>query len=141
MLNLDNNQFQPALVMDQQKKNKQLIIEYVEATSGKHKTRDLLEKYNEDVGLIGNILFKESIFPQYEVDILEMVAEGDRVILLAKFKGLHKGEWLGIAPTHKQVTYTFAVGYQIRNYKIVHSWLVADNLAIVEQLKGKLHMK
>jgi predicted ester cyclase len=124
--------------MDQQKKNKQLIIEYVTATSGQPKTRELLEKYNDDDGLIGNILFKESIFPLYEVDILEIIAEGDRVVLLAKFKGMHKGEWLGIAPTSKEVTYTFAVGYEIRNNKIVHSWLVADNLAIVEQLKGNL---
>jgi predicted ester cyclase len=124
--------------MDQQKKNKQLIIEYVTATSGQTKTRELLEKYNDDDGLIGNILFKESIFPLYEVDILEIIAEGDRVVLLAKFKGTHKGEWLGIAPTDKEVTYVFAVGYEIRNNKIVHSWLVADNLAIVEQLKGNL---
>jgi SnoaL-like polyketide cyclase len=124
--------------MDQQKKNKQLIIEYLTATSGQPKTRELLEKYNDDEGLIGNILFKESIFPLYEVDILEIIAEGDRVVLLAKFKGTHKGEWLGIAPTNKEVNYTFAVGYEIRNNKIVRSWLVADNLAIVEQLKGNL---
>jgi hypothetical protein len=95
MLNLDNNQFQPALVMDQQKKNKQLIIEYVEATSGKHKTRDLLEKYNEDVGLIGNILFKESIFPQYEVDILEMVAEGRPGNSAGKIQGFAQGRMAG----------------------------------------------
>jgi|JI10StandDraft_1071094.scaffolds.fasta_scaffold02235_8 predicted ester cyclase len=124
--------------MDQQKKNKQLIIEYVTATSGQVKTRELLEKYNDDSGLIENILFKESIFPRYEVGVLEIVAEGDRVVLLAKFKGIHKGEWLGMAPTNKEVSYTFAVGYEIRNNKIVHSWLVADNLAIIEQLKGSL---
>ena len=60
------------------------------------------------------------------------------LVLLAKFKGIHKGEWLGMAPTNKEVSYTFAVGYEIRNNKIVHSWLVADNLAIIEQLKGSL---
>lgn len=124
--------------MDQQKKNKQLIIEYVTATSGQVKTRELLEKYNDDAGLIDNILFKESIFPCYEVGVLEIVAEGDRVVLLAKFKGIHKGEWLGMTPTNKEVSYTFAVGYEIRNNKIIHSWLVADNLAIIEQLKGSL---
>lgn len=124
--------------MDQQKRNKQLIIEYVTATSGKMKTRELLGKYNDDDGLIDNILFKESIFPRYEVDILEIIAEGDRVVLLAKFTGVHKGEWLGIAPSDKEVTYVFAVGYEIRNNKIANSWLVADNLAIIEQLKGSL---
>ncbi|NJN42916.1 MAG: ester cyclase [Flammeovirgaceae bacterium] len=124
--------------MDQQKKNKQFIIEYITAMSGQVKTRELLEKYNDDEGLIGNILFKENIFPRYEATILEIVAEGDRVVVLAKFKGIHKGEWLGIAPTHKEVTYTFAVGYEVRNNKIAHSWLVADNLSLVDQLKGVL---
>jgi predicted ester cyclase len=124
--------------MDQQKKNKQFIIEYISAMSGQAKTLNLLKKYNEDAGLIGNILLKESIFPCYEVAIQEMVAEGDRVVVLAKFKGVHKGEWLGLTPTHKEVSYTFAVGYEVRNNKIVHSWLVADNLSLVDQLKGGL---
>lgn len=124
--------------MDQQKKNKQFILEYITAMSGQVKTRELLEKYNADAGLIGNILFKENIFPRYEVTIQEMVAEGDRVVVLATFKGIHQGEWLGISPTHKEVTYTFAVGYEVRNNKIINSWLVADNLALVDQLKGSV---
>jgi len=113
-------------------------MEYINATSGSIKTRELLEKYNGDPGLVDNILFKESIFPQYEVCVEEIIAEGDRVVVRAKFKGIHKGEWLDVAPTNKEVTYTFVVGYEIRNNKIAHSWLVADNLAIVEQLKGSL---
>jgi len=124
--------------MNQLKKNKEFIMEYINATSGSVKTRELLEKYNGDPGLVDNILFKESIFPQYEVCVEEIIAEGDRVVVRAKFKGIHKGEWLDVAPTNKEVTYTFVVGYEIRNNKIVHSWLVADNLAIVEQLKGSL---
>jgi len=124
--------------MNQLKKNKEFIMEYINATSGSIKTRELLEKYNGDPGLVDNILFKESIFPQYEVSVEEIIAEGDRVVVRAKFKGIHKGEWLGVAPTNKEVTYTFVVGYEIRNNKIAHSWLVADNLAIVEQLKGSL---
>ncbi len=121
--------------MDQQKRNKQFIIEYVTATSGQTKTRELLAKFNDDNGLIGNVLFKESIFPQYKVEIQELIAEGDRVVMLARFHGTHQGEWLGISPTGKEVTYMFVAGYEIRNNKIVSSWLVADNLAIVEQLK------
>ncbi len=124
--------------MDQQKKNKQFILEYITAMSGRVKTREILEKYNADAGLIGNILLKEEIFPQYEVVIQEMIAEGDRVVVLAKFKGIHKGEWLGMKPTHKEVSYNFAVGYEVRDRKIVNSWLVADNLALVDQLKGRV---
>lgn len=126
--------------MNQLKKNKEFIVEYINATSGMSKTRELLEKYNGDPGLVDNILFKESIFPKYEVSVEEIIAEGDRVVVRAKFKGIHKGEWLGINPTNKEVTYTFVVGYQIWNNKIAHSWLVADNLAIVEQLKGSLRI-
>jgi hypothetical protein len=122
--------------MDQQKRNKQFIVEYINATSGKPKTRELLEKYNADPGLVSNILWKEGIFPEYEMEIREMLAEGDRVVVFGQFRGIHKGEWLGIDATNKEVTYMIAVGYEIKGEKIVRSWLVADNLAIVEQLKG-----
>jgi len=121
--------------MNQLKQNKQFIIEYINATSGQIKTRALLEKYNSDPGLIENILFKESIFPKYEVSIQQIIAENNTVVVLAKFKGIHQGEGLGIAPTHKEVNYTFAVGYEVTDRKITKSWVIVDNLAIVEQLK------
>jgi hypothetical protein len=36
----------------------------------------------------------------------EMIAEGDRVMVRWIFNGIHQGEYLGIAPTHKPVSFT-----------------------------------
>lgn len=112
-------------------------MSYINAISGEVKTRQLLEKYNADPGLVENILFFDEIFPRYEYFPDEIFAEGDRVMVRARLKGKHEGEFLGASPTHKEIEFPFVVGYEIHNQKIIHSWLIADNLILVEQLKGK----
>ncbi len=120
--------------MVQLKKNKEFIIEYINSVSGKVKTREMLEKYNADPGLVENILFFDSVFPAYDVRIDEVLAEGDRVMVRARLHGWHKGEFLGIAPTFKEIEVPYVVGYEIQGRKVVHSWLISDNLALLEQL-------
>jgi predicted ester cyclase len=94
----------------------------------------LLEKYNRDPGLVDNILFMESVFPKYEVLVDEILAEGDRVMVRARLRGKHDGEFLGIPPTHREVETPYVVGYEVHHNKITHSWLIADLLRLVEQL-------
>lgn len=43
--------------MNQLKQNKEFILEYINAISGVTKTRELLEKYNGDPGLVETIFF------------------------------------------------------------------------------------
>lgn len=120
--------------MNQLKKNKAFILEYINAMSGQEKTRERLEKYNADPGLIEYIMFIDSVFPKYEVLVDEIMAEGDRVIVRARLKGMHEGELMGFVATHKEIEYPFVVCYEIRNDKIVHSWVIADNLILAERL-------
>lgn len=120
--------------MNQLKKNKEFIVEYINATSGHIKTRELLEKYNDDRGLVDNIMFFDSVFPAYLVCIDEILAEGDRVMVRARLKGKHEGAFLGIEPTHKEVEVPYVVGYEVQGRKIVHSWIISDLLAFLEQL-------
>lgn len=124
--------------MNQLKKNKEFIMEYINAISGKTKTRELLEKYNADLGLVETIMFFDNVFPQYEYNMEEMLAEGDRVIVRARAKARHEAEFLGIPATHKEVDFPFVVGYEIQDRKIVHSWLIPEYLTLLEQLKGKV---
>jgi predicted ester cyclase len=97
-------------------------------------TRELLEEYITDEELIGHILFFESVFPNYEIFTDEMLAEGNRVIVRGRLKGQHEGEFNGILPTHRQVEFPLVISYQIENGKIVHHWLMADSMALMEQL-------
>ena len=123
--------------MSSLKKNKEFIMVYLNAVSGKIKTRELLETYNADPGLVENIMFFDSVFPRYEVLVDEILAEGDRVIVRARLKGSHEREFLGIPATHKQVEVPYVVGYEVHNNKITNSWLISDLLKMLEQLGVK----
>ena len=115
-------------------KNKQLVIDYFNAISGVKKTRPLLEKYITDIHLIEHIEFFDSVFPAYELFADEITAEGNRVTVRARCKGRHEGDLNGIPPTHKNVEFPFSIGYEIENNKIVSHWLIADQMALMEQL-------
>ena len=120
--------------MEQQKQNKEFIIRYFNALSGITKTSEMVKKFTTDEDLIGHIAFFDTAFPKYEVFADEMIAEGSKVVVRARFKGCHEGEFNGILPTHRSVESPFVISYEIENGKIVHHWLIADSMALMEQL-------
>ena len=120
--------------MDTLQKNKEFILSYFNAMRGAKKTRALMEKYIADTHLIEHIEFFDTVFPMYEVFPDEITAEGNRIVVKARLKGRHEGEFNGIPPTYKNVEFPFAVGYEIANNKIVSHWLIADQMILMEQL-------
>lgn len=120
--------------MDQLKQNKEFVIRYFNAMSSNVKTRELIEEYVSDEELIGHIQFFESVFPKYDVFADEITAEGNRVVVRARLKGCHAGEFNGIPPTYRNVEFPFVISYDIENRKIVHHWLIADQTILMEQL-------
>jgi hypothetical protein len=117
-------------IMEQHRQNKEFIIRYFNKMAEAVITRELLEEYITDEELIGHILFFESVFPNYKIFTDEMMAEGDRVLV----RGRHEGEFNGIQPTHRNVEFPLVISYQIENGKIVHHWLMADQMILMEQL-------
>ena len=120
--------------MEQHKQNKEFIIRYFNAISSVSKTRALLEEYTTDEELIGHIIFFDTSFPRYEIFADEMTAEGNRVVVRARMKGVHEGEFNGILPTHRKIDFPFVVSYDIENGRIVHHWIIADQMALMEQM-------
>ena len=120
--------------MQQLNQNKELIIRYFNAISGVTKTPELLAAYATDEELIGHIAFFDAAFPGYEIFADEMTAEGNRVVVRARWKGRHEGELNGIFPTHRTVEMPFVISYEIENGKIVHHWLIMDQMAFMEKL-------
>jgi len=120
--------------MDQQRKNKEFIINYLTAVSGVEKPRELLEKYISDEALISHIEIFEAAFPKYDLFIDEMTAEGKRIIIKARVNGTHLGDLGGIPPTCKTVDFPVIVAYEIENEKIVSHWMLADQMKLMEQL-------
>ncbi len=73
-------------------------------------------------------------FPDLNITIDDQVSEGDKVVTRYTFRGTHKGDLMGIAPTGKQVT---TIGISIERFvdgKVVERWEVFDQLGMMTQL-------
>lgn len=116
--------------------NKALIRRYLAALSGKEKPLHIQDDYiaDSDQTLKEHILSFEASFPLYEVLEDDMIAEGDRVSVLARFRGVHQGDLMGVAPTGKEVDVPFAITYQVAEGMIVEHWMSFDRMAMMEQL-------
>lgn len=120
--------------MEQLTKNKEFILRYFNAVSGVTKTREIMEAFTSDESLMSHVEFFEAAFPRYEIFADEVTAEGNRVVVRARFKGTHQGDLSGIPATFKAVEFPFAIGYGIENNKIATHWLLADQMGLMEQL-------
>ena len=73
-------------------------------------------------------------FPDFCITVEDMVAEGDKVVGRCTTHGTHKGEFMGIAPTDKQATWTAIFIWRIEGGKVAEIWGEVDNLGMMQQL-------
>lgn len=64
----------------------------------------------------------------------DMIAEGDKVVVRWTWSGIHKGDYMGIAPTGKQMTLTGICILRIAGGKIVEEWGEMNILGVMQQL-------
>ena len=67
-----------------------------------------------------------SAFPDLELPIIHMVAEGDKVAVLAGFRGTHKGSYGGFKATGKRIDGTAFQLYRIENGQLAEHWEILD---------------
>ncbi|MBG0853113.1 ester cyclase [Streptomyces spinoverrucosus] len=71
----------------------------------------------------------------FEFSIEDLIAEGDRVCARWFWKGTHKGEFLGIPATGKDVSMTGTTVFRCGgDGKLVEGWWEYDRLGLMEQL-------
>ena len=73
-------------------------------------------------------------FPDLHVTIEDLVAEGDKVVLYQTFRGTHRGEFMGTAPTGIQVTFPGVDIVRLAGSRFVEHWSVIDALGLLQQL-------
>ena len=73
-------------------------------------------------------------FPDFNWAIEDMVGEGDKVVFRSTFRGTHKGELDGIAPTGKKVDITMMHIAKIVTGRVVEFWHYPDELGLRRQL-------
>jgi|Tabmets5t2r1_1033131.scaffolds.fasta_scaffold31164_3 predicted ester cyclase len=79
--------------------------------------------------------FRES-FPDFRMEVRELIAEGDKVVGYFKCSGTHEGDWRGIPPSGKRFedvdeVYIFRVEHGRLSAAIA---IVEDNLTRMRQL-------
>ena len=75
-------------------------------------------------------------FPDLNEEVLDLVAEGDRVVARYMERGTNTGEFLGLAPTGKSYAkHGFAL-YRITNGQLAEAWMQEDDQGFQQQLFG-----
>ena len=75
-----------------------------------------------------------SAFPDAQVTIDDMIAEGDRVATKKTFTGTHTGDFGEIAATGNRVSIQYVDILRLRDGKIIEHWLSMDQLSFLQQL-------
>ena len=73
-------------------------------------------------------------FANFHVTIEDMIGEGDKVVVRFTETGTHQGEFEGIAPTGKQVTWAEIAIFRMAGGRIVEGWMVEDRLGLMQQM-------
>jgi len=73
-------------------------------------------------------------FPDLQTTIEDLIAEGDKVAIRQTWHGTHKGNFLGIPPTGKRVSFTSTEFYRVANDVLAEEWIELDMLGLLQQL-------
>jgi predicted ester cyclase len=77
----------------------------------------------------------ESAFPDFHMELVNLVGEGDTVVAHFKCSGTQEGEWLGVAPTGRRFENVDEIYiFQVKNGKLSAAIGVEDNLTRIRQL-------
>ena len=73
-------------------------------------------------------------FPDIEVAVDDIVAEGDKIAARCSVRGKHTGDHLGVAASNANVDFTGMVIVRIKDGKIVEAWNNFDFLTMNRQI-------
>jgi predicted ester cyclase len=78
-------------------------------------------------------------FPDFRMEVVDLVAEGDKVVAHFKCSGTHQGEWQGRAPTGRRFEGIDEIYiFQVAQGRLQGAVAVEDNLSRMRQLGFEL---
>jgi steroid delta-isomerase-like uncharacterized protein len=105
---------------------------------------DFTDHNPSNVGLTGSDNLKESVrswclaFPDTRTIVDDLIAESDVVAARWTSTATHRGAFLGIPATGRQVTVTGSGLFRLADNRIVESWDHFDALGLLQQLDGSV---
>ena len=74
-------------------------------------------------------------FPDFRMDVEDLIVEGDRAVVRATMSGTHQGDFLGVPATGKRFSITAVDILRIVDEeRAAEHWGVADVMALMQQL-------
>jgi steroid delta-isomerase-like uncharacterized protein len=73
-------------------------------------------------------------FPEIQMTVEDLIAEGDKVVTRWTARGTHQGELMGIPPSGNPVEVTGITIDRIEGGKVVETWANYDALGMMQQV-------
>ena len=127
--------------------NKAIICRYVDATNdGELDLFDLFvdENYVENEPIPGQGPGREELkkayvvfngpFPDLEYVFEDLIAEGDLVFGRGVITGTHKGDFMGVPATGKQIRWTGTRLFRLKDLQVTEGWINVDMMGMMQQM-------
>jgi Predicted ester cyclase len=125
-------------------RNKAVVRQWIEEGFNKKNLNTIDELFVEDFVVGGERIrrtgLKQSMsrhftaFPDLRVTITEVVAEADNVVIWYRVQGTQRGEFEGVPPTGKQVSWIGSDLLRVAAGKIVEGRFLSDSLGLLRKL-------
>jgi len=73
-------------------------------------------------------------YPDLHIPVADLLEEGDKIVSRNTVTGTHQGEYMGLPPTGRSVTYNEIFIVRFAGGRIVESWGVVDVFSQMKQL-------
>ena len=86
-------------------------------------------------GVVQYFRLLRAAFPDFRMDVKDLIASGDKAVARLRVSGTHKGEFLGIPPTGNQVSMNLIDITRFGDDGLAREhWGVVDQFALMQQL-------
>jgi steroid delta-isomerase-like uncharacterized protein len=75
-------------------------------------------------------------FPDIHLDIIRLIGEGDFVTMQVVVRGTHRGAFMGVEPSGRQIGVPAIDIVRLENGKMSEHWGGMDSGVLMQQLKG-----
>ena len=138
-----------------EKHNKSLILRYLEEVWQKSSIaavdeflspnyKRYLSPVSEPLNLYGQkqrLAGFRAAFPDVQITVDDIFAEGNRVVFRSTMRGTHRGTFQGLRPTGQGVIVTLLDVIRIENGKFIEHWGGPDLFDLVKQLGAKISVE
>jgi predicted ester cyclase len=83
---------------------------------------------------IGHLPIYYDAFPDFELSLDYIFAEGEKVASRWSFTSTHQGDLMGVGATGRQVRASGMTIQRVSDGRIVEGWTIFDTMGLIEQL-------